>query len=215
MPLQNRVTPFGEIVATPARGLFMGNRGRLHDEFRKLRRQYTRETRWLVCVTEFRGRQRVPMSPNRYTELFFLDEATALAAGHRPCAECRNADYRRFKELWVGVNRPAAKRLSDVSAGEIDHQVQAERMNADGSKRSYSSACGKLPDGVIVTLKNEPEACLLYEKSVRQWTPGGYAMPRGIEPKTIVNVLTPPSIVRTIAAGYALVLHPSALGVNR
>ena len=118
MPLQNRVTPFGEIIATAARGLYMGNRGRLHDEHRVLRRQHSSETRWLVCVTEFRGRKRVPMSPRMYTELFFLDEATALAAGHRPCAECRNPDYRRFKEFWVRANRDDAERSPGPGAAK-------------------------------------------------------------------------------------------------
>ena len=131
MPLQNRVTPFGEIVATSARGLFMGNRGRLHDDRRVLRRQYSTEMRWLVCVTEFRGRKRVPMSPRQYTELFFLDEATALAAGHRPCAECRNADYRRFKELWIRTNRDAVQTPSNVIA-RANRSRAASRADARG-----------------------------------------------------------------------------------
>jgi hypothetical protein len=211
MPLQNRVTPFGEIIATAARGLYMGNRGRLHNEHRVLRRQHSSETRWLVCVTEFRGRKRVPMSPRMYTELFFLDEATALAAGHRPCAECRNADYRRFKELWVRANRDHAERSPAPSAEEIDLQLQAERMNAEGSKRSYRSACKALPDGVIVTRTDEPAAYLLWKGTLLRWTLAGYDACRPSEPKTIVNVLTPPSIVRAIAAGYVPAVHPTAL----
>jgi hypothetical protein len=210
MPLQNRVTPFGEIVATPARGLFMGNRGRLHDDGRVLKRQYSSETRWLVCVTEFRGRKRVPMSPRKYTELFFLDEATALAAGHRPCAECRNADYRRFKELWIWTNRNAAPKPPNVSAEQIDSVLQAERMHADGSKRTYAVACNSLPDGVIVTFPEEAEAYLLWRKSLFRWTPAGYDLRRPLAREALVNVLTPLSIVRTIAAGYIPALHPTA-----
>src|SRR5262245_4164150 len=99
MPLQNRVTPYGELIATPARGLLMGNRGRLHDGERRIVR-YADGRRWIACLTSFRGRRRDVMSPGRYTELFFLDEAVALAAGHRPCAECRRADYERFREAW-------------------------------------------------------------------------------------------------------------------
>jgi hypothetical protein len=212
MPLQNRVTPFGEIVATAARGLFMGNRGRLHDEPRVLRRQQSSETRWLVCVTEFRGRKRVPMMPGKYTELFFLDEATALAAGHRPCAECRNADYRRFKDLWVRANRAGVESDSLVSAQQIDHQLQEERMNADKSKRSYASACNTLPDGVIVTIAAGENAFLLWKSTLRRWTHAGYDAQHPIEPSMIVNVLTPLSIVRTIAAGYVPIVHPSASG---
>lgn len=210
MPLQNRVTPFGEIVATPARGLFMGNRGRLHDEPRVLRRQQTSETRWLVCVTEFRGRKRVPMTPGKYTELFFLDEATAFSAGHRPCAECRNADYRRFKAFWVGANREGLESDSFVTARQIDHQLQAERMNADKSKRSYASACNILPDGVIVTPAKGGDAYLLWNNALRHWTPAGYDARRPIKPTMIVNVLTPRSIVLAIAAGYVPIVHPSA-----
>jgi hypothetical protein len=211
MPLQNRVTPFGEIIATPARGLFMGNRGRLHDDRRVLHRQHSSETRWLVCVTEFRGRKRVPMSPRMYTELFFLDEATALAAGHRPCAECRNAAYRTFKELWIRANRSHADQSPALSAQEIDLQLQSERMDAAGTKRSHPSACKSLPDGVIVTLADEPDAYLLWKRALMRWTPSGYDERRGSEPTTVVNVLTPPSIVRTIAAGYVPAVHPSAL----
>ena len=211
MPLQNRVTPFGEIVAIAARGLFMGNRGRLHDDGRVLKRQYSSETRWLVCVTEFRGRKRIPMSPRQYTELFFLDEATALAAGHRPCAECRNADYRRFKDLWIRGNRDAAPTPSNVSAEQIDCVLQAERMHADGSKRTYAVASDSLPDGVIVTFPEEADAYLLWQKALLRWTPAGYDLRRLLETTAIVKVLTPPSIVRTIAAGYVPALHPTAL----
>jgi hypothetical protein len=155
------------------------------------------------------------MSPGKYTELFFLDEATALAAGHRPCAECRNADYRRFKELWIRANRAAVKTASDVSAEQIDRQIQEERMNADGSKRSYASALNTLPDGVVVTIGDERDAFLLWKNSIRLWTPAGYEVSRSIEPATIVNVLTPTSVVRTIAAGYAPFVHPTALDVVR
>jgi hypothetical protein len=210
MPLQNRVTPFGEIVATPVRGLFMGNRGRLHDDGRVLKRQYSSETRWLVCVTEFRGRKRVPMSPRQYTELFFLDEATALAAGHRPCAECRNADYRRFKALWIQSNRDTAPTPSNISAEQIDSVLQAERMHADGSKRTYAAACNSLPDGVIVTFPEEADVYLLWQNALLRWTPAGYDLRRPLEPTAVLNVLTPLSIVRTIAAGYIPALHPTA-----
>jgi hypothetical protein len=151
------------------------------------------------------------MSPRLYTELFFLDEATALAAGHRPCAECRNADYRRFKELWIRTNRDAVGTSSHVRAEQIDRVLQTERMNADGSKRTYTAVCNTLPDGVIVTVGEEPETYfLLWHNVLLRWTPAGYDLRRPLEPTAIVNALTPPSIVRTLAAGYVPAVHPTA-----
>jgi hypothetical protein len=217
MPLQNRVTPFGEIIATHARGLFMGNRGRLHDEYRTLRRQHTSERRWLVCNIKFRERKRTPMSPGRYTELFFLDEATALAAGHRPCAECRNAEYRRFKELWVGANRERIKDTANggvVSAEQIDGVLQTERMSADGTKRRFRSTCKELPDGVLIAPDESPDAYLIWKNSLYHWTPGGYDDRRPLQRPATVEVLTPRSIVRTIAAGYVPIVHSTAAGAT-
>ncbi len=113
MPRQNRVTPFGEIIATSERGTFMGNRGILHDPDGRVRRKWVLKN-WLVCVLEFRGRKRTVMTPNRYTELFFLDEATALAAGHRPCAECRHARFIDFCIAWkAGAPRRVRLEASD------------------------------------------------------------------------------------------------------
>src|SRR6476646_261897 len=103
MPKQNRVTPAGEIIATPERGTVMGNRGRLHDAGVKILRPFALK-RWLICKLEFKERHRPVMAPNQYTELFFLDEATALAAGHRPCAECNRPGYNLFRELWTQAN---------------------------------------------------------------------------------------------------------------
>src|SRR5579871_5570376 len=147
MPRQNRVTPFGEIVATPERGLFMGNRGVLHDAEGHIKRPW-QVKRWLVCVLEFRGLKRMVMAPNSYTELFFLDEATALAAGHRPCAECRHARCMAFCQAWEvahsgsgGSHRP--------TADEIDNRLHAERISADRLKRSFAAALDELPDGVF------------------------------------------------------------------
>lgn len=211
MPLQNRVTPFGEIVATPARGMFMGNRGRLHDDRRHLRRQFTSETRWLICVTRFKDRKRTPMTPGHYTELFFLDEATALAAGHRPCAECRHADFRRFKELWIAANRRTlGGGAANVSAERLDHHLQTERLNADGAKHSFQAKCDRLPDGVFVTLSSVSDAWMLWNRRLHRWTPHGYEESRPIPVATLVDVLTPRSTVRAIAGGYVPIVHPSA-----
>jgi hypothetical protein len=214
MPLQNRVTPSGEIIVTAARGLFMGNRGSLHDAHRELRQQFCREKRWLICRTEFRGRRRIPMTPGHCTELFFLDEATALAAGHRPCVECRFRDDRRFKELWTagnchGANLPAGE-TNCPTAGKIDCQLQAERLNADGTKRTFQSACQNLPDGVLVVPRDRLGAFLVWNGALHHWTPGGYDSRRPLEAAVLVDVLTPPSTVRAIAAGYEPVVHPTA-----
>ena len=131
MPLQNRVTPFGNLVAVEGRGLLMGNRGRLHDAERRIVR-YAQGRRWIACLTSFRGRRRTVMSPGLYTELFFLDEAVALAAGHRPCAECRRDDYTRFRAAW-------ARAVSeDVSADGMDMKLDADRLAGRRTKRTYS-----------------------------------------------------------------------------
>src|SRR5262245_27436707 len=133
MPRPNRVTPFGDIIATPDRGTFMGNRGVLHDDAGRIQRAW-QVKRWLVCVLAFKGRKRRGMRPGRYTELFFLDEATALAAGHRPCAECRRQRYNAFCNAW----RLADARGSHLpTADEIDRRLHAERVASDRSKRSH------------------------------------------------------------------------------
>ena len=125
MPLQNRVTPFGTLVAVEGRGLLMGNRGRLHDAKRRIVR-YAQGRRWIACLTSFRGRRRTVMSPGLYTELFFLDEAVALAAGHRPCAECRRDDYVRFRAAWAGAVS------EDISAEGMDVRLDADRLAGRG-----------------------------------------------------------------------------------
>jgi hypothetical protein len=209
MSRQNRVTPFGEFVATPERGTFMGNRGCLHDEAGRIRRAWQLR-RWLICVLEFRGRKRRVMKPGHYTELFFLDEATALAAGHRPCAECRRSRYNDFRQAWTthlntGGTLP--------TAGEIDDRLHAERVAPDGTKHTYPANIDELPDGVFVRHpQREADACLVRGDGLLVWSAGGYttriARPAGVE----VWVLTPASIVGAIRAGYVPDLHPSAGG---
>jgi hypothetical protein len=196
--LQNRVTPLREIVATPERGYVYGNRGRLHDVGGTIRKQWQLK-RWISCRLEFRGRARPggPMAPNRYTGLFFLDDATAFAAGHRPCAECRREDYVRFMEL-VGEKR----------AGDIDERLHAERLGPKPVR-----ALKDLPDGAFVLLEDEPWLVLGGERL--RWTPGGYGERRraaGTAP-----LVTPPSVLPVLAAGWAGVvpfLHPSVAGGN-
>lgn len=155
------------------------------------------------------------MTPGRYTELFFLDEATALAAGHRPCGECRHADYRRFKGLWLSANRtrPAGR---DVPIAAIDRELHRDRLGADGRPRTFSAALASLPDGVFVSVPGTREPLLLWRGALWPWSPAGYGAPRGRpEAGDPATVLTPRSTVATIAAGYAPGVHPSASQAGR
>jgi hypothetical protein len=209
MPLQNRVTPFGEIIATPARGTFMGNRGVLHDDNKKLGTARWRTKAWITCVLEFKGRRRTVMGPGTYTELFFLDEATACAAGHRPCAECRRSDFARFTTAWAsGMDRTACPR---VSAKEIDARLHQERLSHLGrAKRTFEAPVDQLPGSVMVARRELPEQVLLVlGGSLYPWSPEGYGAPLPRR-SGIVHVLTPPSITMAIAAGYQPQIHPTA-----
>jgi hypothetical protein len=206
---QNRVTPFGEMIATPERGAFMGNRGVLHDAEGHVKRAW-QSKRWLICVLEFRGRRRSVMTPNRYTELFFLDEATALAAGHRPCAECRYARFLAFCKGWK-VAHPGAGGSQRPTADEIDSRLHTERVTADRSKRCFMGRLDQLPDGVFVTVEVWGEqAYLVRGAHLLGWSPGGYREPRRRPRGETVQVLTPQSTVETIRAGYIPEIHASA-----
>lgn len=210
MPRQNRVTPFGDIVATAERGAFLGNRGILHDTEGRIQRAW-QVKRWLVCVLEFRGRKRTVMTPGRYTELFFLDEATALAAGHRPCAECRHARFLDFCNAWKMAHR-RRNRSPRPTADEIDNLLHAERLSPQRSKRSFRASLDELPDGVFVTAEAwGDQAYLVRGDSLLTWTPGGYGEHRRRPKNQEVCVLTPKSTVRTIRAGYFPEIHPSAV----
>ena len=212
MPLQNRVTPEGEIIATPHRGLMMGNRGgafHLPDQVLGARRWASKQ--WIACVLEFKGRHRAAMmQPNRYTELFFLDEVTALAAGHRPCAECRRADFLRFRAAWVAGN-PGHGFESRVRIGEIDRVLHAERVERGGRKQTWSSPLTDLPDGVLLVREGAPDAPLLrWRAAFRPWSSAGYGAPVTMPDRETVAVLTPASTVRAIRAGYVPTVHSSA-----
>jgi hypothetical protein len=198
MPLQNRVTPFGELVALPGRGLMMGNRGVLHDDARRIVRPW-QVRRWIACRLEFRGRYRAVMQPRRYTELFFLDEAAAFAAGHRPCRECRYADYQRFRSLWETVHG------GPVNADGMDRVLHAERL--DGRrKRTYRAPLRTLPDGTYVAI--DDAAWMLWRGELLRWSDDGYRARREI-PGMDADVLTPRSIVALFTAGYPVSAHPT------
>jgi len=201
VPLQNRVTPFGELIATPARGTLMGNRGCLHDAAQRIRRPF-QVKRWIICVLEFRGRHRRVMTPGQYTELFFLDEATALAAGHRPCAECQRGRYDLFRRHWAGRGRALP------GADDMDVVLHAERLDAR-DKRTYRGLVANAPVGTMVA-DADGRAHLVQAGGLREWTPGGYTTRVTWPPTRMVTVLTPRSIVRALARGYPVDVHPSA-----
>ncbi len=203
MPLQNRVTPTGDIIATPERGLFTGNRGIIHDPAtRTLLKKRWSSPAWLTCRCEFRGRRREVMARRSWTELFFLDEATALAAGHRPCFYCRREDANRFRAAWEAGNG-----ASGVHASEIDAVLHRERLDR-GRKRLHPlpAPIAELPDGAMVQAGDT--SFLILQGRPLPWSFGGYGA-AGDEIGAAM-LLTPPSTLRVILAGYKPVLHPSA-----
>jgi len=206
MARQNRVTPLGELLVTPERGLVYGNRGCLHDVDGRIRRNYNGK-RWIACQLRFRGRRRSQlMAPGRYTELFFLDETTALAAGHRPCAECRRTDYERLCEIWVQLHGDPA------GAVAIDDQLHTERIDpVRRRRRMHEATLDELPDGAMVLLSDAP--WLVLGLHLLPWSPAGYGAavlrPGGVA----ATVITPPSLVAVLGVGWKPIvplLHPSA-----
>jgi hypothetical protein len=212
MPKQNRVTPWGEIIAASARGTLMGNRGCLHDARQQIRRLYQGK-RWIICRLKFKGRHRLVMSPGLYTELFFLDEATALAAGHRPCAECSRARFDLFRALWTSANPGLAGR-SKPSAPFIDNVLHDERLTAANEKVTHEARLSQLPNGSFVTVDSSMPCYLVLNGHLLAWSPAGYAQKLSRPDDRLVRVLTPKSIVRTLAMGYRAVIHPSAFQVR-
>ena len=211
MPRRNRVTPTGEIIADPARGTVFGNRGCLHDADGQIRRQFASKA-WIACRLEFKDRRRPLLQPGRYTELFFLDEATALAAGHRPCFECRRASAVRFAELWSTTHRLS----KPARAPDMDTILHPERTEPCGTKRTHVTALAGLPDGVFVRHAANgaaPRAYLVDAYRLLAWSPAGYEKAISRPAQALIEVLTPPSIVAVLSAGYRPMLHPSAAGV--
>jgi hypothetical protein len=176
----------------------MGNRGVLHDEHRSIRRSFKLKA-WITCVLQFKGRHRKVMSPDRWTELFFLDEATAFAAGHRPCFECRREDAKRFKYFWLKGN-PENEFNEMVSINEIDKILHQERIDRHGGKISYEETVGTLPDGSFIEL--DGKAYLVAQGKIFRWSPFGYEQGDSLPAGQKVRVLTPRSVVNAIRAGY-------------
>ncbi len=202
MSLQNRVTPTGDIIATPHRGMFTGNRGIIHDPRTKTLTRRWASQAWLTCVCEFKGRWRQVMGCRSWTELFFLDEATALAAGHRPCFFCRRDDANRFRAAWEEGNS-----VRRVLARDIDAVLHRERL-AGGKKRLHALAMPLegLPDGAM--LQEGPESFLMVRGRALAWSPAGYRKAQDAIKNALL--LTPPSTMRALSAGYRPVLHKSA-----
>lgn len=201
MPLQNRVTPFGEVIAHPARGLFTGNRGIIHDPATKtlLRRRWATKA-WICCRLAWKGVRRDPMAGRSWTELFFLDEATAFAAGHRPCFYCRRQDAIAFRDAWAKGQGIAPPRAPDMDA-----MLHAERL--DGRKKRLYRVPGPvalLPDGVMVAAASS--AYLIRGGRLLLWSERGYSDAAA----DAEAMLTPPSIVKAFISGYRPSLHPSA-----
>lgn len=206
MPLQNRVMPSGDIVAASARGTMMGNRGgALHGPDRTLGHRRWVSRQWIACRLAFNGRHRQVMAPNRYTELFFLDEATALAAGHRPCFECRHADAIHFAAIW-GRLRGWSRR---AMAGEMDAVLHAERLMPDGSKRTHVAVLAELPASTLIRRVDAIYA-VAGPGQIVLWSLDGYgASPLNIAPRQSVELLTPPSIIAVMRAGFSPLIHPT------
>lgn len=182
----------------------MGNRGCLHDEYGRIRRHH-KGTRWIFCQLEFKGRRRSPMPPNQYTALFFLDEATAFAAGHRPCGECLHGRYSEFRDAWAAANPELAK--PGASAGVINEALHRERVGSGRAKVTFRARTGDLPEGTFVVPAGAdqvegkaPE--LIWNGAAWPWSAAGYGDPHALNEAALVDVLTPASIVRTFSAGF-------------
>jgi hypothetical protein len=199
MPLQNRVTPLGELIADPGRGLVYGNRGCLHDSSGRIRRRYNGK-RWIACRLQFRGWRRRPLlQPGRFTELFFLDEATALAAGHRPCALCRREDYVRFVTVWRELHP------GQDGADAIDAQLHTERLDpVTRAQLHHAEPLDELPDAAFVLREGAP--WIVLGAQLLSWTAAGYvaSMPRPAGQQALV--ITPPSLVSVLRAGWQSVV---------
>ncbi|KRW65475.1 MULTISPECIES: hypothetical protein [Pseudomonadaceae] len=204
MPLQNRMNPMGQLHSVKAKGLLMGNRGQLHNAEKQIVRSWKLQ-RWITCALEYHGIKRELMAPNSYTELFFLDEPTSYATGHRPCGYCRKDRYKSFKAAWAKTFPD-----QDQSAAGIDNVLHAARMNPDNSQRTWQANLAVLPDGTIVEHEGQP--VLLWRGRQWRWSFDGYTPHTQAMANGMVSVLTPEPIIALFRNGLAaeLQVHPSA-----
>jgi hypothetical protein len=198
MMLQNRVDPFGHLIRTKARGSLWGNRGALHNENQEIVRPFRLE-QWITCTLDYRGIRREIMGLNRLTELFFLDESTSFAAGHRPCALCRRPDFVAFKTAWLEGNKQYGF-SPKTSIREIDHIMHTERIGDDMQKITYADSLLNLPDGTFVLYKEDPY--LLKNLKLYKWSPSGYETGVILAEQEKVRVLTPRSVVNAFKTSY-------------
>ncbi len=207
MPLQNRVNPFGGLDAVPARGAWLGNRGVIHDEHKRIVTQW-RTKAWITCRLHYRGVHRVVFSPHTWSELFFLDEATAFAAGHRPCAYCRRQRYNEFKHAWCAANAGLLDE-PDPRVNVIDARLHVERVGRQGRKVTFAARFGNLPPGTFVAL--DDAAWLVWRSRLFPWSHYGYGPSRPAPHADVeVEVLTPKSIVAMFGQGFQPRIHDSA-----
>ncbi len=202
MPLQNRVLPDGQIIATPARGTLTGNRGILHGPDRVLGTSRWRHKAWICCVLDWQGRKRQVMTGRNWTELFFLDEATAFAAGHRPCAYCRRDAYTRFQAAWT---KAAGQR---PSAPQMDAALHRTRVTRDRQQITHLVDLPILPVGTFIRKSGQPH--LVTAGHLHPYTPAGYAPPIARPTGGCVTVMTPAPTVAVLSAGYRPIVHASA-----
>ena len=192
--MRNRVTPLGDIVAIALRGAWLGNRGILH-EGTEIRRFHASNL-WITCLLRFRGRHMRQWQPHHYTHLYFFDEAVAFSAGHRPCAECRRADYNAFRSAWahgLGVDLPTAK--------QMDQQLHAERLyRGTHRRRLHELPWRSVPTGAFVLLEEGP--ALVRRDAILPWSTTGYVAPQSRPRHGDAQVITPPAILAAFEAGY-------------
>jgi hypothetical protein len=210
MPLQNKVSPFSSLIATPERGTWTGNRGVIHNADKEIVRNHAVKY-WITCELKYKNFQRKVMTPNRWTELFFLDEATAFAAGHRPCGFCRNADFKRFKSLWLLANGERYGLEGNFKMDIIDNFIHQERLDKNGSQKTFKAHLTTLPDGTFVRLNDSSKAYLWFQQNLYEWSFSGYTKVLEFVQNQEVDVLTPFSYVETFRAGYVPEVHVSVI----
>jgi hypothetical protein len=209
MPLQNRVNPFSALMATPERGAWTGNRGVIHNGSQQIVKNHAVKY-WITCVLDYKDTRRKVMSPNRWTELFFLDDATAFAAGHRPCGFCRHPDFKRFKQLWLMTNGAQYGLTAHTKMDIIDTYIHHERLDQNGLKKTFKAELMTLPDGSFIAFEGSDKAYLWYQQNLYEWSFSGYTKVIEWDKNQTVNVLTPLSYVAVFKAGYVPQVHFSA-----
>jgi hypothetical protein len=209
MPLQNRVNPFSKIIATAERGTFTGNRGVIHNGQKEIIKNHSVKY-WITCMLEYKEMHRAVMTPNRWTELFFLDEATAFAAGHRPCGFCRHTDFKHFKNLWLEANGEKYGLMKNVKMDVIDNIIHKERLDENNVQKTFSASLQTLPDGVLIKVTENENAYLWHRQNLYQWSFKGYKKIAVFNKNQTVNVLTPIGYVEVFREGYQPKIHFTA-----